>query len=70
MQTDLENINLDEFMHAILAREQKEENEKAHEFIRSLNGTWFQGTNEHFQCSKIFNTLGIKKSRSAVRPKS
>lgn len=46
------------------------ESEKAHEFIRSLNGTWFQGTNEHFRCSKIFNTLGIKKSRSTVRPRS
>jgi hypothetical protein len=68
--THLENINLDEFVHAILAREKREEGERAQEFMRSLNGTWFQGNNEHFKCAKIYNTLGIKKSRSVVRPRS
>ena len=67
--TDLENINLDEFVHAILARERREEGEQAQEFMRSLNGTWFQGTKEQFMCAKIYNTLGIKKSRSAVKPR-
>jgi hypothetical protein len=67
---DLENINLDEFVHAILGRERRAEGEGVQEFMRSLNGTWFHGTNEQFKCAKIYNTLGIKKSRSAGRPRS
>jgi hypothetical protein len=58
-------------MQVIASKQKKEiEGSKAHEFIRSLNGTWFQGTEDNFKCSKIYNTLGIKKNRSLIRPKS